>query len=176
MKKIVFVCTGNTCRSPMAQAFFNAAVDNDEKLRDIYSSVSRGLYTMGGEPAGKDASDVMKETYGIDLKDHFSNRFAAEDADNAFLILTMTADHKKAVISAFPGAINKTYTLKEYVAAYGDKGMNNEHCNCKEKTGHNDNSCLDIHDPFGMSAGIFKKCAGEICQYICKLMEILRNE
>jgi protein-tyrosine-phosphatase len=167
VKKIIFICTGNTCRSPMAQAFFNAAAGNDNKLHGLYTAASRGLHTYGGEPASMDASAVMKDIYGISLKSHISKRLTAEDVHGAFLLLTMTVNHKRALVSAFPVAAGRTFTLKEYTA--GCDGENNR----KDIGNDYYHNCLDISDPFGMPSEAFVKCAGEISFYIGKLIKSL---
>ncbi|AQQ54285.1 low molecular weight protein arginine phosphatase [Planococcus lenghuensis] len=107
---IFFVCTGNTCRSPMAEAILKA------KQLDGMDARSAGLFAGGGPISGH-ARNVLTEE-GIDT-DHQSRSVTPDDIDWATLVLTMTKAHKDALIRSYPGAGHKIYTLKEYV--YGEE-------------------------------------------------------
>ena len=133
---ILFVCSGNTCRSPMAAALMKEMAK--EKGLDV-NVKSAGLFAWDGQEASREAIQVMKEE-GIDIKDHRSNiiyRNLVEDAD---LILTMGVNHKEQLLSKYSFLRGKVYTLKEY--AYG-----------KEE---------DIEDPFGRSIRAYQKAKREI--------------
>lgn len=96
VKNIIFVCTGNTCRSPMAAALFRNGLTDDKKMS--VNVKSYGLSTFGGEPASEHAVEAMRE-YGIDIGAHRStplNRYALSDAD---LIVCMTEAHRAALLS-----------------------------------------------------------------------------
>lgn len=107
---ILFVCTGNTCRSPMAEAILKT------QQLDGVEVQSAGLFAGGGPISGH-AQNVLA-TEGIDM-DHQSRSITPKDIDWATLVLTMTKAHKDALIRSYPGAGHKIYTLKEYV--YGDE-------------------------------------------------------
>lgn len=96
MKKlIIFLCTGNTCRSPMAAALFENGLTAEE--RDQYEVRSFGLAAFGGEPASDYAVDVMAE-HGIDIADHRStplNRYALSEAE---LVVCMTEAHSRVLL------------------------------------------------------------------------------
>lgn len=152
MKKILFVCTGNTCRSPMAAALFNrrAAL---EPAGHEYTADSAGVFAYDGAPPSSYSVLALNEYPGGDLSGHRSRTFSKTDADEACLILTMEQKHKQHILSMYPDANQKVYTLKEYV--YGDSG--------------------DIKDPYpGGTLQHYSLCAEEIAEAVGKLMEKLK--
>lgn len=144
---ILFVCTGNTCRSPMAAGLMNDIAK--EKGLDI-NAKSAGTFAWDGENVSKESVQVMKEE-GLDIGEHRSrliNKSLMEDAD---LILTMSLSHKEQLISKFGFLQGKIYTLKEY--AYGIEE--------------------DIADPFGQGIRAYKQARDEIKDAIDKIIERL---
>ncbi len=89
--KVLFVCTGNTCRSPMAEGIFHSKYKKDS---DECSSA--GLYTQDNSPATPNAIQAMSET-GIDISAHRSKTITAEDINNYDLIIAMTESHAEFV-------------------------------------------------------------------------------
>ncbi len=110
-KQILFVCTGNTCRSPMAEAIFNNIA------RDKGFATSAGVGSEG-EPVSQNSVEVMSEI-GIDISHMKSKLVTREMIDTADLVLTMTKYHKDAVVSLF-GNIDKIKTLAEAAGEIGD--------------------------------------------------------
>ena len=111
--KIIFVCTGNTCRSPMAATIFNS-MDTSSDIEVL----SRGLVVLFSEPSNPRA-DIVLKSHNLDLKDHKSKGLDSSDITEDTLILTMTERQKANVLESFDNA-NKVYTLSEYVGENGD--------------------------------------------------------
>ncbi|TGB01612.1 low molecular weight protein arginine phosphatase [Halobacillus salinus] len=103
---ILFVCTGNTCRSPMAEAILKSKWP-EEKVR------SAGVFAGEGEPMAANSDVVLREN-GFSL-DHQTTQVREELLEWADLILTMTDRHKQALALQFPHHEDKYFTLKEYV-------------------------------------------------------------
>lgn len=112
---ILFVCTGNTCRSPLAAAMAN-------KLIPTANSSSAGIFALPGQKASLEMINTASR-YGIDLTKHTSRQVNREMLEQADLILTMTTQHKQALLRAFAdveGLHRKIFTLSEYVKAGGE--------------------------------------------------------
>ncbi|MDD3839517.1 MAG: protein tyrosine phosphatase [Clostridia bacterium] len=113
MKTILFVCTGNTCRSSMAEALFRDMFVQAGKDTQGIQVVSAGISAVPGEKASPQAICVMKEM-GIDISEHRSTKLTKRLVDRADLIFTMTMAHKDNVLRVYPEAEGKVFTLKEY--------------------------------------------------------------
>lgn len=148
MKSILFVCTGNTCRSSMAEALFKHFAVNGGKAVD---AVSGGTAVFGSQGASKNAILALAEM-GIDLKAHRSKGVTSQMIDAADLILTMTRSHKAQLLAARPDAKHKIFTLAEYCSEDGSK---------------------DISDPFGGDLNTYIKCRDEIADNLKKLINKL---
>ncbi len=90
-KTVIFICTGNTCRSPMAEALFKKFCD-DKKIENV-NILSRGLAAQNGAPASAHSVTVMKEN-GMDISSHRATPLCQEEL-NADLFVCMTAEHSQ---------------------------------------------------------------------------------
>lgn len=149
MANILFVCTGNTCRSPMAEALFNhLCKSGDFQVR------SAGIFATDGQNISDHAKKVLEEK-GISV-DHQAAKLKEEDIHWATYVLTMTENHKDAVCQVFPKAVDKTFTISEF--AVGEDGEQ-----------------YDIMDPFGGSVEMYRKTRDELEQIISKIIKKLEN-
>lgn len=145
---IMIVCTGNTCRSPMAERLLKEAIEKSGKDIRGYNVCSVGLSTMNGMKASDNSIKVLEE-YGIDLSDHKSTVVTKELIEKSDLILTMTKSHKNFLIQSIPKYAQKVYTLKEF-AGLGEG---------------------DISDPFGGDVDVYRKAFNEIKESVNRIVE-----
>jgi protein-tyrosine phosphatase len=120
--KILFVCTGNTCRSPMAAGGLRALLSG--KNIDTIEVLSAGTHAATGSPATEYAMEAVKTWHG-DISDHRARPLTRELLEEVDLILVMSTSHFQTVMTMLPEAMDKTYMLKKYPEHGGDgEGVN----------------------------------------------------
>ncbi len=154
--KIMFICTGNICRSAMAHWLLKKKL---EKLKiqdvEVYSS---GTFAFTGDMSTEEAIEVMKK-YGVDLKKHRATNIVESNIKEMDLILCATNSHKMQIVGRYPDLNNKTFTMKEYV-------------NYNEKDKHP----IDISDPWGYDIVTYRMCAAEIEKCLDLLLKKLEKD
>lgn len=113
--KILIVCTGNTCRSPMAEGIFKSLAK--EKDMDIQVQ-SAGTFAFDGDKASPNGIMAL-ESLNIDISNHKSRLIHHNLIEEMDLILTMGSSHKELIEKKFPQAGGKVFLLNEY--AFGEK-------------------------------------------------------
>ena len=91
-KLIVFVCTANVCRSPMAEKLFEQALQESSVKKKI-QVFSAGISAMDGDKASENSIEACKEI-GIDLNDHRSSALTRATLQNASAVFCMTESHR----------------------------------------------------------------------------------
>lgn len=134
---VLFVCTGNTCRSVMAEYAFRRRL---AEAGLAWRSESAGLEAAEGFPASSSAIAKLAER-GIDGRGHRSRRVTRDLIDEARLIVVMTQFHRRSLVRRFPEAARKARLMKEY--------------DSRERGG-------DVEDPIGGDAGDYARILGEI--------------
>ncbi len=147
---ILFICTGNTCRSPMAEGYFCHLLEK-EGISDIQIS-SAGTYAGNGGPPSSNSLRAMKE-YGIDISGHKSMRLTRKLIEEVDLIIAMTASHRMYVGQLDSSALEKTRLLGEY-----------------SKAGH------DVADPFGGALDVYSFCLSTMKPALENLLEEIKKQ
>ena len=152
MKTILFLCTGNVCRSPMAEGLFRHAV----RGRGEFRIVSAGIGAVDGQPPTPHSVQAMKEI-GLDISAQRSRALTTEMVRSADLILGMTHSHTDTVMLLYPSAAEKTFLLREF----------DETLEPYEK---------DISDPIGSPYQIYVECRDQIEQGIVTLLKFMEQQ
>ncbi|HEY1489796.1 MAG TPA: serine hydroxymethyltransferase [Verrucomicrobiae bacterium] len=152
MKTILFICTGNVCRSPMAEALFRRAVSGRGEFRVL----SAGLGAVDGQPPTSHSVRAMDEL-GVDISAQRSRMLTVDLVREADLILGMTHSHVDTVALLYPPASEKTFLLREF----------DETLEPYEK---------DISDPIGSSYPVYAECRDQIEQGIVSLLKFMEQQ
>ncbi|MGI8967235.1 MAG: RpiB/LacA/LacB family sugar-phosphate isomerase, partial [Limisphaerales bacterium] len=151
MKTILFVCTGNICRSPMAEGLFRHAVQG----RGDYKVFSAGLGAIDGQPPSAHSVSALKEL-GIDISPQRSRMLTADLVQRADYIFGMTHSQVDSINVLYPPAAEKTFLLREF----------DETLDTFEK---------DISDPIGASYGVYTDCRDQIEQGIASMLNFIEQ-
>jgi glycine hydroxymethyltransferase len=151
MKTFLFICTGNICRSPMAEALFRSATNG----RTDYRAISAGLGAIDGQPPSTYSVQAMKEI-GVDISKQRSRMLTADMVKQADYILGMTHSHVDTVMLLYPQAAEKTFLLREF----------DDTLDPFEK---------DISDPIGGSYEVYLNCRDQIEQGIASLVRFIEQ-
>jgi protein-tyrosine phosphatase len=137
MRSVLFICTANRCRSPMAEALFKHEVASRGETAQ-WQIQSAGTWTEPGVPATQFSQAVM-ERRQIDLTQHRSRPVDGELLRTADVILVMTQNHRESLLAEFPEIAGRVYLLSQLV-----------------------DRKFDIEDPYGGSLDDYEVCADDI--------------
>ena len=141
---VVFVCSGNTCRSPMAEGFARqyladqAGIPVDQLEDSGVAIASAGTGTLAGMPASSESVQVMDEC-GVNISSHRSSPLTPEMIHAADLIYCMTQGHRSAVLRLVPAAEQRTFLL---------------------------DPAGDVEDPIGADLATYRTCRDKIRKHV----------
>lgn len=116
-KRILFVCTGNTCRSPMAQFLFKKYLEEAKPyLKNRYEIISRGISAVDGIGASSYVVDMLKEKEGLDIGGFLAKQLTKNDVLSSDLIFVMEASHRDYILSIEPTAVARLFHLGKFIS------------------------------------------------------------
>lgn len=142
---ILLVCTGNTCRSPMAAALLQHALKAQPEPLCHYQVVSAGTAAFGGDPASENTQAVLKRS-GLDGSKHRSRLVSSHLVDQAKWIIGMTSSHIAVLQERFPEASDRMLLFREFL------------------------SNQEIPDPFGQDYNVYLECRDAMVEAIPSLI------
>ncbi|MBT4576318.1 MAG: hypothetical protein HOB92_07605 [Candidatus Cloacimonetes bacterium] len=148
LPQILFVCTGNTCRSPIAE-FLAKKIISEDNLN--FRAASAGFMKVG-KSISENSKSILASN-GIDASKHKSTQLNEENLRRSWLILTMTEEHKKKILRFKPASASKVYTLSEFA------GLSD-----------------DVIDPFGKNIEFYEKTFDEINKKLKITFEKIKEE
>ena len=155
-KQILFVCTGNTCRSPMAQGIFQKLLE-EEGLAEQFCTRSAGVAAFPGDSANPHTYEFLKEI-GIDFSDFRSTATSPHLLRESHLILGMTESHLFALQDLAPEEDEKLLL----VTNYNPDGSESDHP-------------AQISDPIGQGPAAYQRTAEALTEHLSGLIEHLKQ-
>ena len=138
VKSVLFVCTGNICRSPIAEGLFRRLLGNRKDIE----VASAGVHAVRGQPPSLYAVQVCEEE-GVDIGDLRSQPLTAAVVDRATHIFAMTGAHLETIQTLFPEGAEKSFLLREFEEP-------------------NTTVWRDVPDPIGLGRDVYEVCARTI--------------
>ena len=146
--RLLFVCSGNTCRSPMAEALLRAALPDGSG----WTVESAGISAENGVPASRNAVAAMREL-GMDISGHLSRKATREMLSSADVVVAMTRSHRARLVSLDPGVEQKSFLMLDFHP--GQRRIR------------------DMEDPIGGAISAYRACRDLILECMPDLVDCL---
>lgn len=150
MTNVLFVCTANVCRSPMAAEMLRVLTENWQQRPAVSSAGTRAL---ADHPAAEHAQTAMREL-GLDISGHRSRHIEESLIQQADLVLTMNPRHKEELLAQFAGSDAQIRVLGEYTT---------------------DDHKAYIADPYGKSLASHRSSARELMYHLERAAELMKS-
>lgn len=152
IKSILFVCTGNSCRSIMAEGLLKKKLQEMERKEiEVFSA---GTHAVGGFVPTDNTISVMKDE-GVDVSGYKTSRLTPDKIQKADLILAMELFHIESILNMAPDAEAKTYLLRKYARVKNEPGG------------------IEVMDPIGRPPEIYERVSTMIKRSIEELVKTL---
>ncbi len=151
MKTLLFVCTGNTCRSPMAAALARKALGDSAD----WKVVSAGISALNGQPVSPHSVTALR-SLGLDISGHRAQMLTARMVEEADYIFGLTRGHVEGIAGVHPEAAEKLFVLRELEDDVGELD-------------------LDIHDPIGGPLEGYVECRDQIRKAVDAAIRFIRE-
>ncbi len=148
---VTFVCTGNTGRSPMAEALAKDYVDKHNLNIEVRS---RGVNVNPSELTPEEGTVKVLKDRNIDISSHKATQLVKEDIDKSEYLLTMTQKHKDKILDKFPESKDKVFTLSEFA------------------TGKNE----DLSDPYKLPLSVYIKVEKQLDEFLPLALDKIAKE
>lgn len=146
--KVLFVCAGNTCRSPIAEAVFNSLNTDEDN-----TSKSAGISVVPGSYVTNASADVIRRELKVDLKNNKSKLVEEEMLKEADIVLTVSKYVREYLKTYYKKYNAKIYTLSEYVGLKGE-----------------------IKDPYGGTVAVYQNTYNQIRESVSLLLSKIKKD
>jgi protein-tyrosine phosphatase len=179
---VLFVCTGNICRSPAAELLLRDALGSGPGIE----TASAGVAALVGEPVAAPMARLLRER-GVDPEGFAARQFDPAAARSAALVLTMTTEQRATVVSRAPFALRRTFTLREFVRLVGlggipvEDGDGSDRLAALVRTATRARGLLapapdtqDIEDPYRRPDDVYARVLAQLQREVGALVGVLR--
>jgi len=170
---LLYVCTGNICRSPTAERLSQAHCATTGNFR--LDASSAGTRAVIGSPMQAEAESVLARLGG-NSSNFTARQLTARVASGADLILAMTRAHRDAVLELAPQKLHRTFTLAEASRLISDHGVRTVADLAARRSSLTADESLDILDPIGQSPKVFAEIGSQIAHLLPPILEVCQNE
>ena len=170
---VLFVCTGNICRSPTAERLA-AAYAARSQIPDFRAS-SAGTRAVVAHPIHRDAARVLQQMGG-DASNFAARQLTSKIASGADLVLTMTRSHRDTVLQLAPLQLNRTFTLSEAARLALEFNARSVADLADLRPQLDARDLIDIPDPIGQGREIFTTIGSQIADLLPPILELCRSD